>query len=248
MSTHVMVVADRFTGFVHSDDVRTISGLTAEINKGVFDDGDGEVLLHEGQGVGSFERTYVQQAIDRRKLTDRIRFTGPEVAPEGRDVVHKHSENNVLLAGLRQLDEARYTADIRVHGDNELLLDHQTGEHVQGMVIVEAVRQLFLGVFERGYRNRWPLSDFYIVWNSVNLTFGNFLFPLPAEIRCTVRELSVDKPDRQLDFELDFELYQSGKLAASGQVGFSGFPRKKIAVLERRKAQKALKGHLEASA
>ncbi|MFD9221539.1 AfsA-related hotdog domain-containing protein [Streptomyces sp. NPDC060064] len=248
MSTHVMVVADRFTGFVHSDDVRTISGLTAEINKGVFDDGQGEVLLHGGQGVGSFERGYLQQAIDRRKLTDRIRFTGEQVEPEGRDVVHKHSENNVLLANLRHVDGARYTADIRVHGDNELLLDHQTGEHVQGMVIVEAVRQLFVGVFECGYRNRWPLSDFYIVWNSMNLTFENFLFPLPAEIRCTVNELSVDKPERQLDFALDVELYQSGKLTASGRVGFSGFPSQKIAVLERRKAQKALKGLLETSA
>jgi hypothetical protein len=246
MSTHLMVVADRFTGFAFADQAQTVSGLASEISAGAFDQHPGEILLHEGQGVGDFERAYVQAAIDRRKLTDRIRFAHEAVTPVGRDVVHKHGEHNVLLADLRRTGDDSYVAGIRVHGDNELLLDHQTGEHVQGMVTVEAARQLFLGVFEVGYRHRWPLGNFYIVWNSVRLNFASFLFPLPAEIRCTVRELSVDKPERQLDFELELELRQGGKPVASGEVGFSAFPLSKIHAVERRKAQKALTGALAA--
>jgi hypothetical protein len=158
--------------------------------------------------------------------------------------VHKHDVDNVLLARLRRTGTDSYGADIRVHGHNEMLADHQSGEHVQGMVIVEAARQLFLAVFESGYRDRWPLTNFYLVWNSVRLTFDNFLFPVPAQITGTVRELSIDKPDRQLDFEIEVELVQDGKRVAHGEVGFSAFNNEKIAVMERRKAEKAAKVHL----
>ncbi|MGP4110481.1 AfsA-related hotdog domain-containing protein [Streptomyces sp. 4N509B] len=244
MISHLTVVADRFAGFAQLEKVLTVSGLAARINGGFYDEGFDDVLLHEGQGVGAFERAHLQAAIDRRKLTDRMRFTDEAMVPVGRDVVHKHSADNVVLAGLRRVRDHEFAADLRVHGDNELLLDHQTGEHVQGMVLVEAARQFFLGVFEVGYRDRWPLDSFYIVWNSVRLTFQSFLFPIPAEVRGVVREISVDRPDRQLEFELEIRILQNGKLVTSGEVGFSGFPLSKIATIERRKAERALTGML----
>ncbi|MEC3977521.1 AfsA-related hotdog domain-containing protein [Amycolatopsis sp. H20-H5] len=240
----IMVVADRFAGFTHGDRVQTVSGMASQIDKGRFDDAPGDVRLLTGQGVGAFERAYVEAAIARHGLTDRIRFDGEDIEPLGRDVVHKHDVDNVLLARLRRTGAHVYAADIRVHGHNEMLADHQSGEHVQGMVIVEAARQLFLAAFESGYRDRWPLTNFYLVWNSVRLTFDNFLFPVPAQITCTVRELSIDKPDRQLDFELELELVQGGKRVAHGEIGFSAFNNEKIAVMERRKAEKAAKVHL----
>ncbi|MEV8117431.1 AfsA-related hotdog domain-containing protein [Streptomyces xiamenensis] len=253
MSTHVMVVADRFSGFAGPGVVRTVSALAADIGAGLYDtengapesgDADGGVRLHEGQGVGRFERAYLQAAIDRRGLAGRIRFADPGLEPVGRDIVHKRSADNVLLAGLRRTGDRTYTAGIRVHGDNELLLDHQTGEHVQGMVIVEAARQLFLGVFEHGYRDRWPLTSFYIVWNSVRLDFAGFLFPLPAQISGTVREISLERPGQQLEFALHTELSQGGRPVAAGEIGFSALPTDRIAAIERRKAARAVSGVL----
>jgi hypothetical protein len=241
-ATRLVVVADRFNGFAQDMHVHTVSGLSAQIGRGELD--DVEVFLLCGQGVGQFERDYVQSAIDRRGLADQIRFVGDGPPPAGRDVVHKNSADNVLLAGLRRSGERRYTADLRMHGNNELLLDHQTGEHVQGMVVVEAARQFFLGVFEIGYRGRWPLRNFYVVWNSVRLSFDSFLFPLPAQITGTVRELSVDQPDRHLDFEVDLALTQADKTVATGIVGFSCFSVEKINLLERRRAARAISHRL----
>jgi hypothetical protein len=245
-TTHLVVVADRFQGFVHDDLVCTVSGLLGRIDTGALDARPGEVWLHAGQGIGRFESQHVRAALARRGLSDRIRLVTDDAEPAGRDPVHKHRAENVLLAGLRRTGTDSFAADLRVHGDNELLLDHQTGEHVQGMVIVEAVRQLFLGVFETGYRHRRPLRSYYVVWNSVRLTFDDFLFPLPAELSCVVRELSVDDPER-LVFEVAVELRQGGRSVASGDIGFTGFDTRLIAPVEHRKAVKAVRRHLAAA-
>ncbi|HYS40477.1 MAG TPA: AfsA-related hotdog domain-containing protein [Pseudonocardiaceae bacterium] len=245
--THVIVVADRFRGFVDDGRVWTVSGLLGRIESGAFDDITGAVRLHAGQGIGPFEHEHVQAALDRRGVSDRVRLVADDAEPAGRDQVHKHRAENVLLAGLRRTGTQSFAADLRVHGDNELLLDHQTGEHVQGMVIVEAARQMFLGVFETGYRHRWPLRGYYVVWNSVRLSFDGFLFPLPAQLSCVVHELSLDDPQR-LVFEVAVELRQSGKVVASGEIGFTGFDTGLISSVEHRQAVKAVRHELAAVA
>lgn len=244
---HLIVVADRFKGFVNDERVRTVSGLITMITSGCLDDMEGELLLHRGQGVGQFEHAYIVAALNRRHLSSRVIFADAEIAVAGRDEVHKNRRENVLLADLRKTGENSFKASLRIHGENELLLDHQTAEHVQGMVMVEATRQMFLGIFEVGYRHRWPLRNYYVVWNSVRLTFENFLFPLPAEVACTVRESNISDVEK-LEFQITVELHQSGRRIACGEIGFTSFEVGRIAPIERRRAVKALESCLESAA
>lgn len=113
--------------------------------------------------------------------------------------------------------------------------------------MVEATRQMFLGIFEIGYRHRWPLRKYYVVWNSVQLTFENFLFPLPAEISCTIQESDVGNGAR-LGFKVSVELHQSGRRIAHGEIGFTSLEVGRIAPVERRKAVKALEACLKLAA
>ena len=118
-------------------------------------------------------------------------------------------------------------------------MDHQTGLHVQGMVAIEAARQMFLAVFEVGYRRRWPDREFYIVWNSHNIEFKNFVFPLPASVTATVIDCELADADK-LGFEVRIEIAQGGWLAATAIVSFTAFARDRIASIERRRAEKAV--------
>jgi hypothetical protein len=237
--THLFVVGDRFEGFVHDDRVRTVTKLCSAICCGAFDELNGRVLLHRGQGITAFDVAYVEAALVRRGLQDRARFVGAEQAIASRDVAHKHRPENVLLADLRRSGLQTFRADLRVHAGNELLLDHQTGEHLQGMVVVEAARQMFLAAFELGYRQRWPLHSFCVSWNSMQMTFESFLFPLPAQIVGELREVDVRSPKR-LRFELGFELHQLGRRVAAGEIGFASFEAGRLSAVERRSADKAL--------
>jgi hypothetical protein len=241
---HLIVVADRFNGFVNDERVQTVSGLITMIASGCLDDLDDELRLHRGQGVGQFECAHIVAALNRRRLSPRVTFVDEEIAVAGRDVVHKNRLENVLLADLQKTGEHSFKASLRIHGENELLLDHQTGEHVQGMVAVEAFRQMFLAIFEVGYRHHWPLRNYYVVWNSVQLTFENFLFPLPAEVSCTVREFDVSDVGK-LEFQITVELHQFGRRITCGEIGFTSFEIGRIAPFERRRAAKTLESCLK---
>lgn len=65
---------------------------------------------------------------------------------------------------------------------------------MQGMVAVEAARQMFLAVIERYFTARWPQQRYYIVLNSMNTTFSNFLFPVGAILRLTLDESDLSEP------------------------------------------------------
>jgi hypothetical protein len=243
---HVFVVGDRFRGFVHHDRVTTVSELCTAVAAGAYDELQGPLLLHRGQGISPFDREYIEATITRRGLQPRMRFAGSEPTVASRDVTHKHRSENVLLANVRSVEERTFRADLRVHADNELLLDHQTGEHIQGMIVVEAARQMFMAAFEVGYRHRWPLHD-YVVWNSVQLAFESFLFPLPAEVVCQISEVDIEAP-QSLRFEMSVELHQLRRRVASGTIGFTSFEYAPIAFVERHHAGKALNAAVRAVA
>lgn len=243
---HWFVVADRFRDFGQDSRVKTVSGVCAAIGSGEFDDMSSKVLLHPAQGVTAYEGGHVEAMLERRGLKDCVRLVDDCLEIAGRDVVHKHRSENVLLMDLRREGEHGFRAALRVHGDNELLMDHQSGEHVQGMVVVEAARQMFLAVFEIGYRHRWPLREYNVIWNSVRLTFENFLFPLPAEVMCILRELSID--ENKLEFEMLVEIQQAGRRVVEGTIGFTSFDSKRIRSVERGRAAQALDSCLDLAA
>ena len=107
------------------------------------------------------------------------------------------------------------------------------------MVVVEAVRQMFLAAFETGYRHRFPDRDYYAVWNGLDLEFRSFLFPLPATLRCTIESAALADP-RRLDFTARVEIRQAGQDVAAARSRFTAFDAARIAPAERRRARYAV--------
>lgn len=63
-------------------------------------------------------------------------------------LVHKHRSENTLISTPERSENGNFVAGLILHEQNELMLDHLTGQHVQGMVLTEACRQMFLAVTE----------------------------------------------------------------------------------------------------
>ncbi|MFF2085189.1 AfsA-related hotdog domain-containing protein [Nocardia sp. NPDC058176] len=247
IATTFVVVADRFLGISKDDRVHTVSGLVALLRSGRFHAADAELAVHLGQGITRHDLDYLEHVAAIHAPQARLRVVGEIAEPARRHHVHKYQDSNVLLAGLVREDENLFRADLRLDGDNELLLDHQTGEHVQGIVVIEAVRQLFLAAFELEYGVRRPQEHFYIVWNNVDLKFGSFLFPLPATLHAQLTPVSVDDPGK-LQFLIETEVRQFGKPVASSRIEFAALPNERISQIERAKAAKAVDAYLAASA
>lgn len=238
----VVLVADRFRGIAEDDRAFTVSGLVAALRGGRLRAADAPLKIRLGQGITRHDLDYIEHvAAIHAPAGLHVVDTVAEPAP--RHQVHKYQNSNVLLANLIRESATEFSADLRIDGDNELLLDHQTGEHVQGIVLVEAVRQLFLGAFELEYGKRWPEQHFYIVWNSIELQFSSFLFPLPASLHAVLTPVSIEDPGK-LEFAIEVEVRQFGRSVATTRITYAALPNERISQIERHKAAKAIAAYL----
>ncbi|ASO21760.1 hypothetical protein FHR81_003409 [Actinoalloteichus hoggarensis] len=234
------VVGDRFVALTQIEEVQTVSQFVASLRRG----GPVPERVLAVQGVSQFELDYLREELNKRQAEDTEIV--PPVSPRlGRDVVHKQREPNVLLADLTRTGPEAYTAGLWLHADNELFGDHQTGQHVQGLVIIEAMRQMFIAVFETAYGRHNADRDFYVVWDSIDVTFLSFLFPLPASIHCEILEEDLSDVSRA-GYRMRMRVLQNEVCAADATVRFGGYDQSRIEAAETRRARRAVHEFLRA--
>lgn len=137
-------------------------------------------------------------------------------------LVHKHRPENTLISVPEVAQDGGFIADLMLDDRNELMLDHLTGQHVQGMVLTEACRQMFLAVTERFCLGDYQAPKRYFVINTMTMRFQAFAFPLPAQIRYHILEQKKLRADR-VSFHADMNIYQGGAVVAGMEVKFTVF-------------------------
>lgn len=244
-SKHVVVVADRFAPFADGDRVLTMSDLLLHVAVNSPGERGHPLVIHLGQGIDNADRQVLEAACLRNgtpvaRMAAREFPRGEQVTP---DIVHKRHPENVLLANVRHHNGEYCAADLRIHRDNELVMDHRTGEHVQGMVIIEAIRQICIAQFETGHRRELPGIEYAGVWKSINLRFQDFLFALPATVASEVTFADLSKPIN-LKFQVRASICQNGVEVASAEIDYSMIKQDRFTSLERAKSKRARQAYL----
>ncbi|GAB3167185.1 AfsA-related hotdog domain-containing protein [Amycolatopsis stemonae] len=243
----VVVVADRFGRFARGDRVLTMTGLLALIEAAGADEPCGEPVewvVHAGQGVDETDCDLIEAATEKGRapvrLADRDTFRQPRARA---GIVHKDRPRNVLLSGVHSPADQLCRADLRIHRDNELILDHHTGEHVQGIVIVEAMRQICIAQFETAVRPGLGRLGYAGVWQRIDLSFQDFLFPLPATVESLIEESDLAR-ETNLKFRAVTAVRQHGRTIATAVIEYAMIAQRRIDALERRKADQATRAYL----
>ncbi|MEV0445734.1 AfsA-related hotdog domain-containing protein [Streptomyces spectabilis] len=241
---HVILVADRFAQFADGEQVLTVSECTALAAAGKAEPTDGEWMLHLGQGI---ERSDLDALLDdgATKKGSGMRLAAPGLPlsrPVRPPVVHKHRAENVLLADFRNFSKTHCAAGLRIHRDNEHLLDHHATRHVPGMLIVEAMRQICTAQFETSHRPGSP-SEYAGIWHRIDISFDSFLFPLHAEVHSVITEFDEAKKSR-LRFRTTTSARQNGGVVARAEIEYSMVKQERIDLLEHRKAAGAVQSQL----
>jgi hypothetical protein len=240
---HVVVVADRFAPFADGERVLTISDLLMRVSMEPSSEPRRPWTVHVGQGIESADWRVLESACQDNaaaRMAVREAPLGARLAPA---VVHKLRPENVLLADVRHLTTGYSAAELRIHCDNELIIDHRTGEHVQGMVIVEAMRQICIAQFETDYRRDLPAFEYAGVWKRINLSFQDFLFALPATVAADVTFADLSRPTN-LKFRVRTSICQNGSEVASAEIEYSMIKQERFANLEHAKATRASQTYL----
>lgn len=152
---------------------------------------------------------------------------------------HKQKPENVLISEPQRISDDQFYVDLFLNPQSELMCDHLTGQHVQGMVLIEACRQMFLAVTERFCLDGFPTAGHYFAIKDISISYMEFAFPLPTEIRYYLRDKQQTKADR-ITFEAKMEVWQNQRQVAEMTVRFTVFDSEYLAKHEATLAGKAL--------
>lgn len=243
MQTYI-VVADAFTRFADKLSLRRYSDLLAALRQGQATELRGKRFV-AGQGLDDphIDHLYclaLSKGLDAEFRHWRQWRSRPMVAMAA---CHKHRAENVLITEPQCIEPGLYLADLVLQARNELMQDHLTGEHIQGMVLAEACRQMFLAVTElHGLQDFTPAARYFVI-HEMAIRYLAFAFPLPAQVRYCLRRQEQVRPDR-LAIEADIEVWQCEQVAAEMRVSFEVFDGAILAARESQLARVAVERSL----
>lgn len=198
---------------------------------------DGEVPRYQaliiGQGLSYHEREEVAQENEARDFPG-FSLLRP-LAP--RNLVHKSRLENILVTIPERRSERAFVLDLVYDQRAEVGSDHQSGQHVPGMILGEVARQSCLAVTEQFFLGD-DLPAPYFMIESIVTQFERFTFPFPAEIHYTILEADL-RPGR-LRFVAQIDTVQLGQRASRVHVEFSARDRARLKTRENELAAEAL--------
>ncbi|CAK0777348.1 AfsA domain-containing protein [Azospirillaceae bacterium] len=245
MSTRdvMFVVGNKFDSFASNEGAVTVKQLLKDMKTGNIKNYSKDTVFLPGQGL---QESDIECVMQQAELTEcdlvfdlHLRKEQPRRASAV--YTHKHKpENSIISVPRRTISPERFELDLLVDERSELMCDHQTGQHVQGMVLIEAARQTFLAVTERFFIDAKAGINYYFVINHMNTEYINFVFPIPVTINYILLDKKTDNPHR-LSFRAMIEFHQAGQVCARVETKFTAFESEKIVQKEASLAQKAIK-------
>lgn len=239
----VLVVGDKFREFSLGKAAITLSQLRAML------DFPAELILCEpmrfipGQGLSDQDVAdiLVQAAgtAHRERLDFSLWHSMPTRAASA--LSHKYRIENTLVSAPRQIGEDLYELDLLIDENCELMGDHQTGQHLQGMLLVEAARQAFLAITEAYFLPQGD-AEFYFIFNTLIAEYKRFIFPIATRLRCCVREKDLSGNNRR--FVMEALVEQTDSEAAKISCSFMVAKYRSICKMEQSLARETVTKHL----
>ena len=229
-----IIIGDKFSTFAMSTDNLSYSDFLStrqQLNNST---------IVTGLGLSKAE----QRIIESSSTTNNIKFLFNKTAAHC-NVIHKHKAENCLISLPEKITEDIYQSYLILDDDNELLLDHVTGLHLQGMLLIEASRQMFIAVAMDYFSANFFSDNRYGSINKMNCTFNSFAFPIPALIRYT-RNSIVNNPIRDcVSFCADIEIVQADRVVFRMEMEHSYYKSEKMKPIEMHKAVSACNRFIE---
>lgn len=240
MSQKIHVVGERFTGFARENpEVITLPELERMLHEGEL---PSNVMLVVGQGIQGERLQRLRERIERLdpRMSVTLELDPRTLRRSDSRLTHKAQGHNIMIATPEQMVEGElYASSLLLDDGCAELSDHVTGQHLQGMVLIEAARQMLLAVTERYFLQERGNRSHYFVLNQLDTTFHAFGFPLGVEIQHQL--LNRKEGNRgSLSFETETRFLQGGELLLEVRSRFSVYDAAFLSTREAAKAREAI--------
>lgn len=238
----VVLVGDRFSSFALLDGAVSVSKLAAHFDNAPSNDALPSCVV-VGQGVSDSWLAYLEARAAERGAD--VSFVGERRVADrpGRHVCHKWQRRNVVITRPVPAGPNVYEMQLSIDDDCEIMSDHVTGHHVQGMVLVEAARQAFLTVTE-AYLLESDEPHYFVI-DKLNASFQRFIFPVHVDIRFELQTVDRSRSDR-VRAEAVVRFMHCDELACQIDVAYTAIEDRKLSPREEQLARAALQHQLQA--
>jgi hypothetical protein len=236
----VYIVGDKFQQFANKPNVMTITELERLASCAAIGKlSDCEFRI--GQGVALSRLTRIREKMKRNfgSLQGDFLAQQQSLVKEELRWVHKHKVENNMLSQIVKLTDDRYVCQLLLDNDSVLLSDHITGEHLQGMVLQEAARQMMLATTERFCIAKEHQGKMYFVLNELSTCFHAFTFPLSVEMELRFVD-KVAKPKGGLKANIVVSFSQNGALVTEVLIQYAVYQKAFLILKERNLSAEAL--------
>ena len=211
----LIVVGDRFVGFTcDKEHVLTVSQFSDAAWDGSIQQGQRIII---GQGVefdrftGALEILKTRHGIEPNIVNFHI--LADQRDPAHQRSVHKHRPENMLISRPEYISPVLYQAWLSLQDSGEMLNDHMTGQHIQGIVLTEAGRQMLISTSEHFLLDEQTRGKAYFVLNTLSSEYQRFAFPVPTKIEFHILHKN-EKPGKSLKVECEIRFIQNDEQVA----------------------------------
>lgn len=190
----------------------------------------GDIVYLPGQGLTLSQRDLVTATCKK----DYARILINDLPLANKMLSHKQNNVNTLITKPVKINDNVYIADLIIQHNNELTLDHTTGIHIQGMIFLEATRQMASAVTEL-YMEKEKRS---FAMSNIYANYQSFAFPIETKI-----SFKISPTEKEDDYVVELSFYQSDKLVVKTGGRFSSVDKNELSNKEMRLASLFMTRH-----
>ena len=229
MKKIVFLIGKNFLEFTSNKEVLCVSEFLKKYQTNMTPP---DIEYRLGQGISSKEIEKIREIFNKNNSI--VNFSDRE----DKRFVHKTKNKNVMITKPATIEDNLFSSFLMLDKECAEMSDHVTGQHIQGMVIIEAARQMMLSVTENYLLNNIEQGKTWVILNDIQVKFSSLLFPLEIRIDCLMK--NNDDSNAKGQYMAEIKFVQNEKLSCEVEILFSLYPKDKLARGEGQLAQKSI--------
>ncbi len=228
MGKLIYILGDKFTDFyLNNKETMSVSEFIAIYKEKSLPPC---VDFRIGQGISTEELRNIWSILcGNKRIIDKY-------TPEKKELVHKVESKNVIISKSLAVLKNKFYSYLRIDDQCAEISDHITGQHIQGMVIIEAARQMMLSTTEKFLIRESLQGRVWIILHKMDVNFISFLFPLEVKIECEVKTVSRSAEKQKYSVSINF--VQQDEVCSVVKILFSVYEKEKIKIKEKSLARR----------
>ncbi|MFT5593772.1 MAG: hypothetical protein ACI8SR_002158 [Oceanicoccus sp.] len=228
-SSEIIIVGNKFHNFTNIQGAMTVSefsGLVEEEFNGTV--APNKIIF--GQGVSESWVVHIKSKLDLLDIKIEVAGDKSILTRTSGKLSHKVKRHNILISDPLISGSQKYVMNLCIDDECELMADHTTGSHIQGMILIEAARQAFLAVSESYMMP--SKNKYYFVINK-------FAFPVPTKIGFEIYNFK-SSGEEKLSVCADINFIQNDSVVCSVDVSYTALLDSRLSTKEREMSAKSL--------